>query len=121
MTINVRQRGVELDRLEQDLNTLRIDFERFFNGDLEVPPEPFRESIRGQFASLQQANKTPVDTFRLGGLDAPPTGDQAEVVVPAGGSRDLALVFAGAGDQVAAATVLVVAPGVELQAYAEWL
>ena len=70
MTINARQRGVELDRLEQDLNTLRIDFERFFNGDLDTPPDQFRESIRVQFASLQQANKTAADSFRLGGLEA---------------------------------------------------
>ena len=55
MTINARQRGLELDRLEQDLNTLRVEFERFFNGDLEVPPEQSRESIRGQIASLQSA------------------------------------------------------------------
>jgi hypothetical protein len=67
---NVRQRAAELDRLEQDLNTLRIDFERFFNGDLEIPPEQFRESIRGQIASLAQANKTAVDSFRLSALEA---------------------------------------------------
>jgi hypothetical protein len=70
MTTNARQRGVELDRLEQDLNTLRVDFERFFSGDLEVPPEQSRESIRGQIASLQSATKTAVDTFRLGALEA---------------------------------------------------
>ncbi len=67
---NVRQRGAELDRLEQDLNNLRIDFERFFSGDLDVPPEQFRESIRGQIASLASATKSPVDTFRLTALEA---------------------------------------------------
>jgi hypothetical protein len=67
---NVRQRAVELDRLEQDLNTLRIDFERFFNGDLDVPPEQFRESSRGQIASLAQATKSPVDSFRFSALEA---------------------------------------------------
>ena len=67
---NVRQRGAELDRLEQDLNTLRVDFERFFNGDLDVPPEQFRESIRGQIASLAQSTKSPVDAFRFGALEA---------------------------------------------------
>jgi hypothetical protein len=66
----VRQRTVELDRLEQDLNTLRIDFERFFSGDLDVPPEQSRESIRGQIASLAAANKSAVDTFRLSALEA---------------------------------------------------
>jgi hypothetical protein len=67
---NVRQRTAELDRLEQDLNTLRIDFERFFSGDLDIPPEQSRESIRGQIASLAAANKTAVDTFRLAALEA---------------------------------------------------
>jgi hypothetical protein len=67
---NVRQRGAELDRLEQDLNTLRIDFERFFHGDLDIPPEQSRESIRGQIASLAASTKSPVDTFRLGTLEA---------------------------------------------------
>ena len=67
---NVRQRGAELDRLEQDLNDLRIEFERFFSGDLDVPPEQFRDSIRGQIASLAASTKSPVDTFRLGALEA---------------------------------------------------
>ena len=70
MTINARQRGVELDRLEQDLNNLRIEFERFFNGDLEVPPDQFRDAVRGQIMSLQSANKSSADTFRLGALEA---------------------------------------------------
>lgn len=65
-----RQRALELDRLEQDIHTLRIDFERFLNGDLDLPPDQFRDSIRGQIASLQSATKTPVDAFRLGSLEA---------------------------------------------------
>jgi len=65
-----RQRGAELDRLEQDIHSLRIDFERFFSGDLDVPPEQFRDSIRGQIASLHSATKSPVDVFRLAALEA---------------------------------------------------
>ena len=64
------KRTADLDRLEQDIHTLRIDFERFFNGDLEVPPEQFRESIRGQIATLQASTKTAIDSFRLGALEA---------------------------------------------------
>jgi hypothetical protein len=67
---NGRQRGAELDRLEQEIHQLRIEFERFFSGDLEVPPEPFRESIRGQIGSLQSSTKTAVEAFRLGALEA---------------------------------------------------
>jgi hypothetical protein len=65
-----RQRAVELDRLEQDIHLLRIDFERFLSGDLDLPPDRFRDSIRTQIASLQSAAKAPVDAFRLGALEA---------------------------------------------------
>jgi hypothetical protein len=67
---NGRPREVELDRLEQDLNSLRVDFERFFNGDLEVPPEQSREAIRTQLTMLQAANKSPVEAFRLSAIEA---------------------------------------------------
>jgi hypothetical protein len=67
---NGRQRTAELDRLEQDIHTLRIDFERFLRGDLEVPPDQFRDTVRYQIASLQSAAKTAVDAFRLGALEA---------------------------------------------------
>jgi hypothetical protein len=67
---NGRPRAAELDRLEQDIQQLRIEFERFFSGDLEVPPEPFRDSVRVRIASLQSAAKTAVDGFRLGTLEA---------------------------------------------------
>jgi hypothetical protein len=67
---NAPKRTVDLDRLEQDIHTLRIDFERFFNGDLEIPPEQFRESVRSQIASLQAATKNPIESFRLGALEA---------------------------------------------------
>jgi hypothetical protein len=67
---NALKRTADLDRLEQDIHTLRIDFERFFNGDLEVPPEQFREAIRSQIAALQASTKTAIDSFRLGALEA---------------------------------------------------
>ena len=68
---NGRQpRAGELERLEQDIHTLRIDFDRFLSGDLDVPPYQFRDSIRSQITSLQSAAKTAVDSFRLGALEA---------------------------------------------------
>ncbi|HVR30805.1 MAG TPA: MXAN_5187 C-terminal domain-containing protein [Thermoanaerobaculia bacterium] len=70
MKNNGRHRAAELDRLERDIHTLRIDFERFFNGDLDVPPEQFRDSIRDRIASLQSSTKSAVDSFRLGALEA---------------------------------------------------
>lgn len=65
-----RTRAAELDRLEQEIRSLRIDYERFFNGDLEIPPEQFRDSVRDRISSLQGALKTPVESFRLGALEA---------------------------------------------------
>ena len=65
-----RQRAADLDRLEQDIHTLRLEFERFFNGDLDVPPEPLRESVRHRIASLHGSTKSPVESFRLGALEA---------------------------------------------------
>jgi hypothetical protein len=65
-----RQRGPELDRLEQDIHTLRIDFDRFLSGDLDLPPDKFRDAIRSQITALQGAAKAPVDAFRLGALEA---------------------------------------------------
>lgn len=67
---NSRPREAELDRLERDVNALRVDFERFFNGDLDVPPEQAREAVRSQIASLAAATKSPVEAFRLGALEA---------------------------------------------------
>ena len=70
MTRNDRSRAAVLDRLEQDIHTLRIEFERFFNGDLDVPPEQLRESVRHRIASLHGATKSPIESFRLGALEA---------------------------------------------------
>jgi hypothetical protein len=67
---NGRSRAVELDRLEQDIHALRVDFDRFLAGELDVPPEQAREAIRTQIVSLQGAAKTAVDAFRLSALEA---------------------------------------------------
>jgi hypothetical protein len=70
MTNGRPQRAVELDRLEQDIQTLRIDYDRFLSGDIDLPPDKFRETIRVQIMSLQSAAKTAVDSFRLSSLEA---------------------------------------------------
>jgi eukaryotic-like serine/threonine-protein kinase len=56
---------------------------------------------------------------RLGGLDAAPTIDPPAPRLGRGLVRDLRLTFAGVTDAVAEAAVLVLKPGVELQAYSE--
>jgi hypothetical protein len=61
----------EIDQLDRDLRKLLIDFERFFNGALPVPPEDDRQSIEGRIRALRgQAVLPPADHFRLGALEA---------------------------------------------------
>ncbi len=60
-----------IERLDQDIRQLKIDFERFFNGGLPTPPEEFRQAVRTQIRSLRSAPiQTLVDRFRLNTLEA---------------------------------------------------
>ncbi|HEX6839845.1 MAG TPA: serine/threonine-protein kinase, partial [Polyangia bacterium] len=56
---------------------------------------------------------------RLDGLDAAPTVNPPAASLRSGLQLDLRLTFTGVTDAVAEAAVLVIAPGVELQAYSE--
>ena len=60
-----------IERLERDIRQLKIDFERFFNGNLPIPPDDFRQAVRRQ---IQQLRARPlqalVDRFRLNTLEA---------------------------------------------------
>ena len=60
-----------------------------------------------------------LETARLAGLVAPPTIDPPAQRLGPGLQRELRLGFAGVTDGVAEAAVLVLRPGVELQAYSE--
>ena len=64
--------GEALDHLGRDIQQLRVDFERFFNGALPFPPEELRGRVQAQIRNLRgMANlATAVDTFRLGDLEA---------------------------------------------------
>ena len=60
-----------LDQLGRDVQQLRVDFERFFNGSLPFPPEDLRGRVQAQLRNLRNANlATAVDSFRLGDLEA---------------------------------------------------
>lgn len=60
-----------IERLERDIRQLKIDFERFFNGSLPIPPEEFRLDVRQQIRALRSAPiHTLVDRFRLNTLEA---------------------------------------------------
>lgn len=61
----------QLDRLAAELRRLRIEFERFFNGALDVPPDELHRSISAELARLRRSEGQSVaDRFRLGTLEA---------------------------------------------------
>lgn len=60
-----------LDQLQRDIRQLQIDFERFFNGGLPLPPEELRNRIQAQLRNLRNTNVTAaVESFRLSDLEA---------------------------------------------------
>lgn len=60
-----------IERLDRDIQQLKIDFERFFNGNLPIPPEEFRQGVRQQIRALRSSPiQTLVDRFRLNTLEA---------------------------------------------------
>ncbi len=60
-----------VDRLAQDVQQLRIDFERFFAGALPFPPEDLRVRVQTQLRNLRNGSGgTAVDNFRLGEIEA---------------------------------------------------
>ncbi|MFL6262712.1 MAG: MXAN_5187 C-terminal domain-containing protein [Thermoanaerobaculia bacterium] len=61
-----------LDQLGRDIQQLRVDFERFFNGALPFPPEELRGRVQAQIRQLRGMSNlaTAVDTFRLGDMEA---------------------------------------------------
>ena len=58
--------------LDRDVQQLRVDFERFFNGALPFPPEELRGRVQAQIRTLRGLSNgaTAVDNFRLGDLEA---------------------------------------------------
>jgi hypothetical protein len=60
-----------LDQLGRDIRQLQIDFERFFNGGLPLPPDELRTRIQNQIRALRNLTiTTSVDSFRLADLEA---------------------------------------------------
>jgi hypothetical protein len=64
--------GDLLDQLNRDIQQLRVDFERFFNGALPFPPEELRGRVQAQIRNLRGMSNlaTAVDSFRLGDCEA---------------------------------------------------
>lgn len=60
----------ELDRLEAALTELKIEFDKFFNGALAIPPERLRTDVERRFRLLRtQRFRAFADRFRFNGLE----------------------------------------------------
>ena len=60
-----------LFKLDQDIKRFRIDFERFFTGNLPMPPEQLRIKISDQLKFLRSEHiKAVSQRFRLNGQEA---------------------------------------------------
>lgn len=60
-----------LDGLARDIRQLQIDFERFFNGGIALPPEDLRARVQAQLRTLRNTSVTSaVDSFRMSDLEA---------------------------------------------------
>ena len=68
--VATQDRSTEIDLLDERIKLLRIEYERFFNCDLDIPPEDVVEEIRRAIRLLRNQRKSNVDNFRLQALEA---------------------------------------------------
>lgn len=60
-----------VERLDRDIQQLRVDFERFFNGALPFPPEELRGRVQAQLRNLRNATGLGhAESFQVGNLEA---------------------------------------------------
>ena len=71
MPLGPSQFDEQLSRLDEEIRQMKIEFDRFFNGALPIPPEELRTKVQGQLRRLRK-RRLPylVDRFRLNGLEA---------------------------------------------------
>lgn len=63
--------GRDLDRFEANLQRLRVEFEKFFNGALALPPDELRQQLSDELRRLRGISQlSSVDQFRLNGAEA---------------------------------------------------
>lgn len=105
-----------IDRLESEIRQLRVEYQRFFNGEVQVPPEDEAERIRRRLSELASiAQLSPVERFRLNGLESR-FNSMGELhrrrMRELSSSQRAAALRAGAaaGKQAPAATAVVVGP-----------
>lgn len=59
-----------IDRLEAGIKRLTVEWDRFFAGGLELPPEEMGRQIRAQVRRLRDQQLSPADRFRLSTLES---------------------------------------------------
>jgi hypothetical protein len=60
-----------IDRLGEEIDAFRVEFEKFFAGTRQTPPEEARERIRGALRRLRTEPSTQLaDNFRIAHLEA---------------------------------------------------
>lgn len=60
-----------IERVGRELDALRVEFEKFFAGSRQTPPEEMREGIRGDLRRLRSYPLTQLaDSFRITQLEA---------------------------------------------------
>lgn len=59
-----------LDLLERDIQTWKLEYTRFLNGAADTPPEELFESIRSDIRQLHEQTRSTAARFRLQGLEA---------------------------------------------------
>lgn len=61
----------DLDRFSDDLQRLRVEYERFFNGATAIPPEARRDEMESRLRLLRNAPaRGAAEQFRLSSLEA---------------------------------------------------
>ena len=60
----------QLNELQRDLKTLRIEYEKYFNGALELPPSELDTRLRYIIRDLRTSLRSSADNFRLSSLEA---------------------------------------------------
>lgn len=60
----------QIDALERQLKSLRIEFEKFFNGALDLPPSELQYKVDRGIRALRGSVKGSIDQFRLSGIEA---------------------------------------------------
>ena len=61
----------DLDQLSQSIDSLRVEFERFFNGAVPAPPTVLRDRVQASLRRLRDRSGSPyAERFRLSQLEA---------------------------------------------------